>query len=200
MAQIYQKDAKDRILDAALNVVNKNTISGTRMHLIADEAEMVQSNIHYYYKTKDELMLALQNYILEECYTFRKVHKKSSNDDLESQLDVYINQKKKLILDKNKYDFAEIDFWVQGKINEEIRLRFQHSYEEWRREIREILDKYCKDMDEATRRQLPYIVVSMLEGATIQYGISKEGFDVEEYFASVKRMVLNEVNRAEKRE
>ncbi|WP_426348618.1 TetR/AcrR family transcriptional regulator [Alloiococcus sp. CFN-8] len=196
MAQIYQKDAKDRILDAALNVVNKNTISGTRMHLIADEADMVQSNIHYYYKTKDELMLALQNYILEECYTFRKIHKKSSKDDLESQLDVYINQKKKLILDKSNYDFAEIDFWVQGKINEEIRLRFQHSYEEWRREIREILDKYCKDMNEATRRQLPYIVVSMLEGATIQYGISREGFDVEEYFASVKRMVLNEVNRA----
>jgi len=196
MAQIYQKDAKDRILDAALNVVNKNTISGTRMHLIADEADMVQSNIHYYYKTKDELMLALQNYILEECYTFRKIHKKSSKDDLESQLDVYINQKKKLILDKNNYDFAEIDFWVQGKINEEIRLRFQHSYEEWRREIREILDKYCKDMNEATRRQLPYIVVSMLEGATIQYGISREGFDVEEYFGSVKRMVLNEVNRA----
>ena len=143
-------------------------------------------------------MLALQNYILEECYTFRKLEKQSSNDDLESQLDIYINQKKKLILDKNKYDFAEIDFWVQGKINEEIRLKFQHSYEEWRREIGEILDKYCKDMDESTRRQLPYIVVSMLEGATIQYGISREGFDVEEYFASVKRMVMNEASKSKR--
>ncbi|MGM9974797.1 MAG: TetR/AcrR family transcriptional regulator [Clostridiaceae bacterium] len=196
MAQVYQKDPKDRILEAALNVVNKNTISGTRMHLIAEEAEMVQSNIHYYYKTKDELMLALQNYIFEECYTFRKVEKQNSKDDLESQLDIYINQKKKLILEKNQYDFAEIDFWVQGKINDEIRHRFQHSYEEWRREIGEILDKYCKDLDEATRKQLPYIVVSMLEGATIQYGISREGFDVEAYFASVKRMVMNEVRRA----
>ncbi len=195
MAQIYQKDPKDRILDAALNVVNKNTISGTRMHLIADEAEMVQSNIHYYYKTKDELMLALQNYIFEECYIFRKIGKQSSPDDLESQLDVYINQKKKLILDKGKYDFAEIDFWVQGKINEDIRKRFEHSYEKWRSEIGEILDKYCKDLDDATRKQLPYVVVSMLQGASIQYGINKEDFDVEEYFNSVKRMVLNEVNR-----
>ncbi len=195
MAEISQKDPKERILDAALNVVNKNTISGTRMHLIADEAQMVQSNIHYYYKTKDELMLALQNYILEECYTFREKEKRSSKDDLESQLDIYINQKKKLILDKNKYDFAEIDFWVQGKINEEIRLRFEASYEEWRREIGEILDRYCNNLDSNTREQLPYIVVSMLEGATIQYGISKEGFDVDGYFDFVKRMILKEVGK-----
>lgn len=195
MTESLQKDPKERILDAALKVVNKKTISGTRMHLIAEEAQMVQSNIHYYYKTKDELMLALQSYIFEECYTFRKMEKQSSRDDLESQIDIYINQKKKLILDKSNYDFAEIDFWVQGKINEEIRKRFESSYETWRSEIGEILDKYCKGMDEHRRKQLPFAVVSMLEGATIQYGINKESFDVEGYFSFCKSMILNEINR-----
>ena len=43
-------EAEERILKAALKVVNEVTINGTRMHLIAEKAGMVQSNIHYYYK------------------------------------------------------------------------------------------------------------------------------------------------------
>ncbi len=193
MEETTSKEPKKRILNAALDVVNKETISGTRMHLIAEQAQMVQSNVHYYYKTKNELMLALQDQILEECYDIRKKEKSRSKDNLESQLDVFINQKKKLILHKNKYDFAEMDFWVQGKINEEVRQKFVKSYEEWRNEIRNILDKYCPDLDEKNKEILPYAMVSILEGATIQYFINKNNFDVENYFDICKQMMLNQI-------
>lgn len=193
MDETTGKEPKKRILNAALDVVNKETISGTRMHLIAEQAQMVQSNVHYYYKTKNELMLALQDQILEECYDIRKKEKSRSKDNLESQLDVFINQKKKLILHKNKYDFAEMDFWVQGKINEEVRQKFVKSYEEWRNEIRDILDKYCPDLDEKNKEILPYAMVSILEGATIQYFINKNNFDVENYFYICKEMMLNQI-------
>jgi AcrR family transcriptional regulator len=187
-----QSDVKERILNAALRVVNRNTISGTRMHLIAHEAGMVQSNVHYYYKTKEELMLALQGYILDECTTFREREKRSCHEELESQLDVFFQQKKKLILNKGEYDFAEIDFWVQGRINKEVREKFQNNYSKWREEIRQVLDKYCQYLDNCTRERLPYVVVSMLEGATIQYGIDSENFDIDGYFEFCKRMILKE--------
>lgn len=38
---------EEKILNAAFHVVDRYTISGTRMHLIAEEAKMVQSNLHY---------------------------------------------------------------------------------------------------------------------------------------------------------
>ena len=50
------------ILDAALEVVARETISRTRMHLIAEEAGMSQSNLHYHFKTKDDLL----SYYIEE--------------------------------------------------------------------------------------------------------------------------------------
>ena len=45
-------EVTNKILDAAFEIVAKNKISGTRMHLIAKEAGVVQSNVHYYYPTK----------------------------------------------------------------------------------------------------------------------------------------------------
>ena len=191
--QEISREQNKRIMNAALDVVNKQTIAGTRMHLIADRAKMVQSNVHYYYKTKNELMGALQEYIFEECYDARRKEKKHSKDTLESQLDVFINQKKRLILTKHKYDFAEIDFWVQSKSNHEIHEKFNESYMKWRREIREVLGTYCPWLDERSRELLPYTLVSLLQGATIQYLINKEEFDIEGYFAQCKQMMLSQI-------
>lgn len=198
MEDTSNKEQVKRILNAALDVVNKQTISGTRMHLIAEQAQMVQSNVHYYYKTKNDLLLALQEHIFEECYEIRRKEKKHSIDTLESQLDVFINQKKKLILSKNKFDFAEMDFWGQAKINGEVHLKFQNSYERWRREIREIIEKYCPNIDEKNMRMLPYAMLSILEGATIQYFINKSDFDLDGYFDVCKQMMLNQINSVNK--
>ncbi len=192
------KEQNKRIMNAALDVVNKQTIAGTRMHLIAERAKMVQSNVHYYYKTKNELMGALQEYIFEECYAARRKEKKHSKDTLESQLDVFINQKKRLIMTKHKYDFAEIDFWVQSKSNEEIHEKFDESYTKWRREIREVLEKYCPWLDKMSKELLPYTLVSLLQGATIQYLINKEEFDIEGYFEQCKQLLLSQINSLKK--
>ncbi len=196
--QEISKEQSKRIMNAALDVVNKQTIAGTRMHLIAERAKMVQSNVHYYYKTKDELMLALQEYIFEECYDARRKEKKHSKDTLESQLEVFINQKKRLILTKHKYDFAEIDFWVQSKSNEEVHDNFDESYMKWRREIREVLEKYCPWLDDKSKELLPYTLVSLMQGATIQYLINKGEFDIEGYFDQCKQLMLSQINSLRK--
>ena len=136
-------DTRERILNAALKVINEETISGTRMHLIAEKADVVQSNVHYYYETKQDLLLALQEKVLTECYEIRRQDKKKSRDTLESQLHIFFQQKKHLILKKAEYDFAEMDFLIQGKMNEKIHQRFVESYEQWRDDIREVIIRYC---------------------------------------------------------
>ena len=93
---LHVTETEERILNAALKVVNDVTISGTRMHLIADKADMVQSNVHYYYKTKQDLLKRLQEWILEECYDMQQVSKKSSKDTLEDQFTHFLPAEKKL--------------------------------------------------------------------------------------------------------
>lgn len=185
---------EDKILEAALEVVEENTISGTRMHLIAERAEMVQSNLHYYYKTKNDLMIALQSKVLKKCHEIRERYRYKVEDTLEAQLDVFIKQKREFILNNKKYDYAEVDFWVQGRINKEIQHAFANSFAGWRKEIGDILDRYVTDMPKEKREYLPFAVVSLLEGATIQYLIDEGNFQVDTYFDFCKAMILKEIN------
>jgi TetR/AcrR family transcriptional regulator len=184
---------EDKILDAALDVVIENTICGTRMHLIAERAGMVQSNLHYYYKTKNDLMLALQKKVLKRCLELRDRLKVDAKNTLEDQLDVFIRQKLEFILNEQEYDFAEIDFWVQGHINAEIQAAFASSFEGWRAEIGAMLDRYMPDLPKVKRNYLPYLIVSTLEGASVQYLIDKERFDVKEYFDFCKTVIMKSI-------
>ena len=181
---------EEKILDAALDVIIEKTISGTRMHLIADRAGMVQSNLHYYYKSKDDLMLALQRKVLKRCLEIRDRLRLKAEKTLEDQVSVFIDQKKEFILKEQKYDFAELDFWVQGQINPEIRKGFAESFEGWRQEIGAILDEYAPNLGEKKRDYLPYFIVSALEGASIQYLIDKGRFDLDDYFNLCKEIIL----------
>lgn len=106
---LHFSEAEERILNAALKVVNEATISGTRMHLIAEKADMVQSKVHYYYKTKQALLEGLQE-------------------------------------------------------------RFQESYSEWRDAIREIIIRFCPDMEENDKEIIPYLTVSSIGAADMGTG------------------------------
>lgn len=190
MDQVRGADTQERILNAALKVINAETISGTRMHLIAQKADVVQSNVHYYYKTKQDLLLALQEKVLEQCYEIRDQDRKKSEDTLKSQLHIFFQQKKHLISKRKEYDFAELDFLIQGKNDDKIHHRFMESYEQWRDDIREVIIRYCPRMDEETKETLPYVIVAMMQGASLQALVEENGFDVDVFFAKCEEMLL----------
>lgn len=192
--EFEDKKTEDKVLDAALRIVKEKTISGTRMHLIAEEANMVQSNVHYYFKTKNDLMIALQKKVLRRCIELRKKLSLSCGDSLESQLDTFFKQKLDFILEEKEYDFAEIDFWIQGRINEPMRKEFCKSFEGWREEIRVLLDKYAPELSKEKRQYIPFMLVSMLEGGSLQYLIDEGNFDIHAYFDFCKQQVLKAVH------
>ena len=187
---------EDRILEAALQVVKEYTISGTRMHLISEKAQMVQSNLHYYYKTKKDLMMALQQKVLDQCLTLRARYREQKKDTLEEQLDVFIAQKRAFIMEYREYDYAELDFWVQSRIYPEIKEAFAESFQGWRKDIGALLDQYAPELDEKAREYLPFQFVSMLEGATIQYLVDEKSFDLDLYFSFVKSNMLAAIQNA----
>ncbi len=187
------KIVEGKIISAALDTIEKHTISGTRMHLIADEAEMLQSNLHYYFKTKSDLMMAVLKRVRERSLEIREEIKKETEDTLESALDQFIGQKKEFILREKKYDYAEIDFWVQSRLGDSTSQELAHSFSEWREEIRSMLRKYVPALSEEMLEYLPVHFVSMLEGATLQYLADEGVFDLDRYFETGKEILLSQV-------
>lgn len=186
---------EDKILDAALDVVQEHTISGTRIHLVAQYAGLFQSNIHYYFKSKRDLLLAVLHRLQQRCLDIRAELREQADAELDAQLDIFFEQKKQFILYETKYDYAEIDFWTQTHLDEEIRERFAVSFRQWREEISRVIARYAPQVSQHRRRFLSVLMVSMMEGATLQYLVDEDAFALDDYFEQCKQLVLEQLRQ-----
>lgn len=187
------KDINQKILEATLETIAREKISGTRMHLIAKEANMSQSNLHYYYPTKNDLLIALMDELQERFSQKRMESVDLKNKSFEENLKGLFEEKKDDILNHKKVDYAQFDYWVQGTVNPEIREKFKRTFDEWRGDIREVLQesKSEKSLDSKYMNMIPFIVVSLMMGASMQYLIDEGNFDLDEYFKTAKKMILD---------
>lgn len=184
-------DVKEKILDAAMEVVSKEKISGTRMRMIAEEAKMSQANLHYHFSSKNDILISLLDKMQEEFSNDRKNYISLENKTVVENMKGFFDQKKNDILNKKKFDYTQIDYWVQGTVNEEIRLKFQNTFEIWRSSIREVLSKGDKieDKDSKYLKMLPYLAVSLMLGASLQYLTDEGRFDLDEYFDLAQKIL-----------
>ncbi len=187
------KDINKKILEATLETIAREKISGTRMHLIAKEAEMSQSNLHYYYPTKNELLIALLDEIQERFSKKRVESVDLKNKSFEENLSGLFEEKRDVIINDKKIDYAQFDYWVQGTVNPEIRSKFQKTFDEWREDIGEVLQKSdCySNMDQKYVDMFPYIIVSLMMGASMQYLIDEGKFDLDQYFKAAQKMITD---------
>lgn len=184
---------EEKIIQATLDVIEQRSISDTRMRYIAEKANVFQSNLHYYYKSKKELLLAAQKKVADRCIELRAQEKRSASDNFESQLEVFIRQKLIFIKEEPKYDYAEIDFWVQSRFDEDFRAEFKRSFFGWRQDLKTLMDTYAPQLTESKKNLLASVIISLLEGASIQYLADADAFSVDEYFDYCKGLIMREI-------
>jgi AcrR family transcriptional regulator len=187
------KEINKKILDATLETIAREKISGTRMHLIAKEAGMSQSNLHYYYPTKNELLISLLDEIQERFSKKRVESVDLNNKSFEENLSGLFEEKRDVIINDKKIDYAQFDYWVQGTVNPEIRSKFEKTFDEWRTDINGVLQesKSYSETDPKYLDMLPFIIVSLMMGASMQYLIDEGKFDIDEYFNVAKKMIID---------
>lgn len=189
-----ERDVDEKILDAAIKVVSREKISGTRMHIIAKEAYMSQSNLHYYFSTKSDLMIALLDKIQEEFLKNRKNYINLEDKTVGENIRGFFEQKKNEILYNKKIDYLQFDYLVQGTVNQEIREKLQNTFNHWRNSINEVLNKseFKNEVNENKRTMLPFIMISLMLGASMQYLVDEDKFDLEEYFNTAEKIIFDQ--------
>lgn len=191
------QNPEEKVLQAALEVVAEKTISGMRMHLVAQRADMVQSNVHYYYKTKEELLRALQEKVLRHHLERRKTFQEAHADTLSQQLQALFAQKMEIILKDNPYDVAEIDFIIQGQVNPQLCKAAGDSFARWRLDIMRLIERHAPQLDMEHRLLVATIILSMMEGASLQFLAEGDCFDLPSYFAVCTQMLQTYLSSAE---
>lgn len=183
-----------KILDAALNVIAEHSISGTRMHLIADEAGMAPSNLHYHFKTKRELLLALLRDLQDTFDEKRSGAMANSSETLSNRIETFFDQKKQLILEKPQYDQAQFDFWVLGQSDGEINALFRRAFDQWRSHLTQSIQEFRPGVDPAYTDMAAHAMVSMMMGGSMQY-LNDGAFNLDDYFTLCLELILDNIEK-----
>jgi TetR/AcrR family transcriptional regulator len=183
---------KKVILDATLKTIAKNKLSGTRMRYIAKLAGMSQGNLHYYFPNKKGLILDLLDYMLEHFISDRAELLPDEAISPTKKLRELLNQKGNRILFQTDFMLVFYDLWVLGTKDPKVREKMAEQYEVWRRDIELVVQDGVKqgDFDPRFADQIPKLLVSLMEGAALQYLIDPDHFDLEAYFTAAHEMTL----------
>lgn len=179
-----------QILDAAFEVIAGRSLEATRMRDIAAAAGVSPPSLHYYFNTKDRLIIALLDRLLERFLSGREERLAAAEGPL-AKLRVLLEQQKQLISREKDQLEVYYDFWVQGTKRPVVRKKIREMYSNWRKDINRIVDEAVRAgllrADRAAGAAV--LLVSLFQGAALQSIIDPAGFDLDAYFAQVDEFI-----------
>ena len=186
-----KKDPAETILEATLETIFDDKISGARLRQVARRSGMSQGNLHYYYPTKDELFQALLDHLLKTFVQERATLISDDNILPQDKLRIFFDQQIELIR-RAKEVVIFFDFWVQGTKDVKINQKIQGMYARWRQDIQSVIDQGVERgvFSDNRATQMPALLASLMDGASLQYLMDAQAFDLKAYFDTAYNMVL----------
>ena len=184
-------DAVKRILHAALENIAAEKISGSYLRDIASRAGISQGTLHYYFPSK----MGLYQAVLENMSRTFIEQRKSSLEDPGSapreKLGIFFSQMKDVLLHQRSMMLVYYDFWVQASRDSEIQATVKRIYDRWRADINRVLAEGVKrgDFEQERTCMLSQLMVSLMEGASLQYMVDRDGIDLDTYFERANEAV-----------
>jgi AcrR family transcriptional regulator len=187
------RNAKETFVRAAFEIVADRTIAGTRTRDIAERAGYKLGHLTYYFPSKRSVLLAVLDHMER---TFLEERRESLADVSKTSIErlaIFFEQERRLIIHRPDLLTARADFWVQGRSDTVIRERIRLMYASFRSDIeRVVADGVSNGTFSADRAPMvPDLVMSLLEGAELQYLTEPNRLDLDRYFAAALDIVSN---------
>lgn len=183
---------RKQILDAAFKSIAERSLESTRMRHIAKVAGISQPSLHYYFDTKDKLIIALLDRLLAEFKEGRAERLEAATGPLD-KLRVLLEQQKRIIIKKSDTLEVYYDFWVQATKRSPVRKKIQQMYANWRADLCQIVDEgVAQGLFRADRASAaPAMLISIFQGAALQSIIDPNDFDLEQYFEQADQFLVS---------
>jgi AcrR family transcriptional regulator len=175
------------IIEATFRVLAKQTISRTRIPLIAREAAMSQGIIHYHFETKEQLLIRVHEWLLRAFAEMRGVTTGWSGAHLVEvdPVGAMIEYQRVLIGPERDMIRVFYDLWVQGSSRPGA---LRDAMKEHFRAYRDLVRRTAFGRLGPRADVAPAIFLSLLEGAALQLILDEEAFDANRYFSALKRL------------
>lgn len=181
---------RQRILHATLLTLVERKGTSVSLRQIAERAGVAYGNVHYHFRSKNELFLALLDDLLKPIVEERAVMMAQADIPPMHKLETLLLRNEELVRRENELRVI-LTFLLQSPGNLKIREKIQKMYSEWRRDIAIIVQQGIDRGDFSSRNApgLPVLVVGLIEGITTQYLLDPQAIDLPGYFRQVRQLV-----------
>lgn len=188
-----QKERRAQILAALNTCLQEKSFQQTSIKDIARVAGVNHGVLHYYFQSKEDILLCYIDYVMEHYRTLveewlsaRDTTGYSRRDYIQAIFE-FVNHKITLNQELSRL-FVEI--WEIALYNEAVRMKLQQAYTQWIETLRAIIQKTAVEGMEVTN--LSVAMVAFWEGmALFSTLFDRTALGVEEVLTGFQQQILN---------
>lgn len=188
-----EEERKEQILRAALAIALRERLEGLSTRGVASEAGLSHGLVFFHFKTRDGLLVALLDWLLEETAVPEiDADLLRIPSALDRMLVLLRREIARLLSERSRVELF-FDYWVMGTRNPDIRRRIRGALERYRTLLRPLAEEIVREAPErfpgVSAGGLAAVVVGFIEGCAVQAVIDPDGFDVEQFMATAQGLV-----------
>jgi TetR/AcrR family transcriptional repressor of bet genes len=182
-----------QILKAAYELAARKGVDALTVRLVARRAKLSPGLVLFHFGTKDQLIIALLDYMLE---TNSVLHVTEDITRIPVPLDrllALLRREMNRLASEPRLIRLFFDFWAKGFSHALVRTKMQAELDRYREAFRPIAHEVLRAEPErfagVTPEGLSAVAVSFIKGCAVQSMIDPENFDIEEYLAATNGLL-----------
>jgi AcrR family transcriptional regulator len=182
-----------QILKAAYELAARKGVDALTVRLVARRAKLSPGLVLFHFGTKDQLIIALLDYMLE---TNSVLHVTEDITRIPVPLDrllALLRREMNRLASEPRLIRLFFDFWAKGFSHALVRTKMQAELDRYREAFRPIAHEVLRAEPERfagiTPEGLSAVAVSFIKGCAVQSMIDPENFDIEEYLAATNGLL-----------
>jgi TetR/AcrR family transcriptional regulator, transcriptional repressor of bet genes len=199
-----EEERREQLLTAAYEVAAREGVGGLTVRAIAAEASVSHGLVHFHFKSKEQLVRALLEWVLAATLELPPYVAEGAADGPLQRLHGLLEREMDRLSGDPRRMRLFLEFWAIGTRDPWIGGRFSAELERYRSKLRAVTERVLRDESAAfegvTADGLAAVAVSFVNGCAVQAMIDPHHFDIDEYLAAVRVLVDRQVEGARKEE
>lgn len=181
-----------QIIRSAYQIALSRGLDGLTVRQVASKAHISHGLVLFHYETKEQLVLAVLDWLLETTIVLQVTDEDSAiARPLDRLLAVLRSEMKRLAAEPQRIRLF-FDFWAKGTRRKEIRAKMQHQLARYRGAFLPIAEAVVRAdprrFPNVSASRIAEVAVSCIKGCAVQAMIDPEDFEIEGYLVAAQGM------------
>jgi AcrR family transcriptional regulator len=192
-------ERREQILTAAFRVAARDRLENLTVRQVANAAGLSTGLVFFYFKSKDALLVALLDWLLERTIIVKTGQRVLSLPSARERFVARLREAVEGVARERVQVELFFDFWVMGTRHPEVRGKIRAALAAYREVFRSLAAELLREEPEAlaggSAEGLAALAVAVVEGCAVQAIMDPHHFDVGRFTGAVGSLIPREVAR-----